>query len=123
MTTIQATVAGQGEVVTAISGPSRPADGMVLTVAAGSARPTARRQPTTFRIVFEIGDDVYHVAPLQPHPEVAAKAYRFRKLTGAGEVYDVRQTEEFTECDCIGFESHRKPCKHIRTLQAAGMLA
>jgi hypothetical protein len=39
-------------------------------------------KPSTFRITFTIGEDDYHVIPLRPHPEVAAKAFRFRKQGG-----------------------------------------
>jgi hypothetical protein len=80
------------------------------------------RQPQTFRITFQIAAEVYSVAPLTPHPETAVKAYRFRKHTGDGEVYDVRLTPEgYVECDCRGFQRWGH-CKHVRTLTVAGML-
>jgi hypothetical protein len=80
-------------------------------------------KPPTFTIVFEIAEDRYHVFPLAAHPEVAQAAFRFRKLTGAQEVYDVRlDAEGRAECDCPGCTYHGKPCKHLKTLVAAGML-
>src|SRR5437660_1783093 len=82
----------------------------------------ASKTPATFRITFTIGDDVYFVTPLPVHPEVASKAYRFWKQTGEQEVYDVRLADFGPECDCKGFLRWQKPCKHVRTLRAAGML-
>jgi hypothetical protein len=80
-------------------------------------------KPTTFTIVFAIGEDSYNVFPLAAHPEVAKAAYRFRKLTGDLAVYDVRLTLEgqgdFSRPGCT---FHGKPCKHIRSLVAAGMM-
>jgi hypothetical protein len=76
-------------------------------------------------VTFEIGEDRYHVFPLAAHPEVATHAYRLKKLTGKGEVYDVRRdTEGHVECSCPGHTYHRKgaPCKHLRALAAAGMV-
>jgi hypothetical protein len=89
-----------------------------------AARPI---KPSTFTITFTIGADDYHVVPLRPHPEVAAKAFRFRKQGGDRAVYDVRVAEHGPECDCPGF-THWHPkrgtlCKHVRTLKAAGMIA
>jgi hypothetical protein len=75
-----------------------------------------------FTITFTIGPDTYFAVPLRPHPEVASKAFRFLKQTGEQDVYDVCLTEHGPECDCRGFQRWRKPCKHVRTLQAAGML-
>ena len=74
-----------------------------------------------FTITFSIGENRYFVLPLAPHPEVAGRAYRFKKQTGDKEVYDVRQAEHGPECDCKGFLRWGH-CKHVRTLKAAGML-
>jgi hypothetical protein len=90
-------------------------------MATDAARRRAK-QAATFRITFTIGDDHYAIAVLRPDPEVAAKAFRFRKLTGGLEVYDVSLTEHGPRCECLGFLRWQKPCKHIRTLIAAGML-
>jgi hypothetical protein len=84
-------------------------------------------KPSTFRITFTIGEDDYHVVPLRPHPEVAAKAFRFRKQGGDQAVYDVRVAEHGPQCDCPGF-THWHPrrgtlCKHVKTLKAAGMIS
>jgi hypothetical protein len=80
------------------------------------------RRPATFRIVFQIGASEYGVIPLQPHPDVAAKAYRLRKRGPEPVSYDVRQTDAGTFCECRGFLRWGTPCKHIRALVAAGML-
>lgn len=81
-------------------------------------------KPVVFQVVFLIGPDRYQVEPLRGvHPEVARKAYRFWKQTGGQEVYDVRQAPEgFTECDCPGHQRWGTPCKHVKTLVAAGVL-
>jgi hypothetical protein len=82
-------------------------------------------KPQTFTIVFEIAEDRYHVFPLAIHPEVGRAAFRFKKLTGGQEVYDVRlDLEGHAECGCPGHVYHktRKPCKHLRALTAVGML-
>ena len=63
----------------------------------------------------------YAVTPLQPDPEVAAKAYRFLKLFGDRCTYDVQLNGHGPECECKGFLRWRKPCKHILCLVAAGM--
>ena len=82
-----------------------------------------RKTAHTFRITFTIGEDRYFVFPLRGiHPEVASKAYRFHKQTGEQEVYDVRLGEHGPECDCKGFTRWQTPCKHIRSLKAAGMI-
>jgi hypothetical protein len=90
---------------------------------ANVSKPRKSAKPPTVTITFQIGEDRYHVVPLAAHPEVAQAAYRFRKLTGGQEVYDVRLSPEgHAACDCPGCTYHRKPCKHLRTLAAAGML-
>jgi hypothetical protein len=87
------------------------------------ARRKTSKTPATFRITFTIGPDAYHVFPLRGiHPEVAAKAFRFQKQTGGQEVYDVRLGGHGPECDCKGYTRWQTPCKHIRSLKAAGML-
>jgi hypothetical protein len=82
-------------------------------------------QPSTFRVVFEIADDRYAVVPVTVHPEVAFKAFRMLKTTGAARInYDVIQQKDGTAtCECLGFlrHGHRIPCRHIRTLCACGM--
>lgn len=81
-------------------------------------------QPSTFKAFFEIGDDRYQITPITVHPEVAVRAYRVLKVTGAARVaYDCMQQEDGqAECDCIGqiTRGHRKPCRHLRTLVAFG---
>jgi hypothetical protein len=74
-----------------------------------------------FRITFQHGADEYIVVPLEPNPDIAKKAFRLRKLTGDGGIYDVRVTDDGAECDCPGFH-FRKCCKHCRMLKDARML-
>jgi hypothetical protein len=63
------------------------------------------------------------VDALAAHREVATDAYRFRKLTGNREVYDAHvSTAGHAECSCPGCTFHKKPCKHLKMLVAAGML-
>ena len=79
------------------------------------------QQASRFTITFGIGEDRYFVLPLAVHPEVASKAFRFKKQTGGKEVYDVRLAAHGPECDCRGFLRWGH-CKHVKTLKAAGML-
>jgi hypothetical protein len=74
-----------------------------------------------FRIRFIIEGLEYAIVPLQPDLAVASKAYRFIKLAGDRTTYDVHLGEHGAECECKGFLRWRKPCKHIKTLVAAGM--
>lgn len=93
------------------------------TVAAEAPRKQARVK--TFRIVFWIEGAAYQVIPLKPDPEVASKAYRFLKRDSRGKVtanYDVHVNGHGPECECKGYLRWRKPCKHIKTLAAAGMI-
>jgi hypothetical protein len=79
----------------------------------------------TFRIVFWIEGVAYTIIPLKPDPEVASRAYRFLKRDGRGRAtvnYDVHVNGHGPECECKGFLRWRKPCKHIKTLAAAGMI-
>src|SRR5262245_22726601 len=79
----------------------------------------------TFRIVFWIEGVAYQVIPLKPEAPVASRAYRFIKRDKKGRVtanYDVHVNGHGPECECKGFLRWRRPCKHIRTLAAAGMI-
>jgi hypothetical protein len=79
----------------------------------------------TFRIVFFIEGVAYTVIPLKPDPAVASKAYRLTKRDARGRVtacYDVHVNGHGPECECKGYLRWRKPCKHIKTLVAAGMI-
>jgi hypothetical protein len=79
----------------------------------------------SFKIRFIISGVTYSVIPLKPDPAVASKAYRFIKRDGKGRVvanYDVHVNGHGPECECKGYLRWRKPCKHIRTLIAAGMI-
>jgi hypothetical protein len=64
----------------------------------------------------------YLVVPLFPDPAVAIKAYRLQKQGGDGACYDVRLDEYGPHCECLGFLRWDRPCKHILSLQVAGML-
>lgn len=81
-----------------------------------------RSRPTTFRIVFQLGDDLYTVIPLPQVPAVR-KAYRVRKHDADGHEYDVALHHDgHISCECLGFLYHQRPCRHIRSLLAAGMI-
>jgi hypothetical protein len=90
--------------------------------------PAKRRRPprNTFRIRFSIEGAWYSVLPLRPDPAVARKAYRMAKLGPKGETtaeYDVSiSAEGHPACECKGFLRWHKPCRHLRTLAAAGMI-
>ena len=71
--------------------------------------------------VLEIGKASYTITRLEAHPEVALAAFRLQKADG--ESYDVRQAPSgWCECECKGFLRWSKPCKHIKALEAAGLL-
>jgi hypothetical protein len=101
---------------------------MLEVAAAPAAAPAKRRRPprNTFMIRFVIEGAWYSVVPLKPDPAVARKAFRMRKLGPKGErtaEYDVAiSAEGFPSCECKGFLRWHKPCRHLRTLAAAGMI-
>src|SRR5437763_16167100 len=96
--------------------------------AAAAPAPAKRRRPprNTFRIRFLVEGIWYAVVPLRPDPAVARKAYRMAKLGPNGEStaeYDVSVSAEgHPSCECKGFLRWHKPCRHLRTLAAAGMI-
>jgi hypothetical protein len=80
----------------------------------------------TFTITFHIEGVSYSVWPLRDvDPTVAARAYRMIRRDQQGKaqaVYDIRLSPEgHITCECRGFLRWGH-CKHIKTLQAAGML-
>jgi hypothetical protein len=95
---------------------------------AAAPAPAKRRRPprNTFRIRFLIEGAWYSVLPLRPDPAVARKAYRMAKFDPKGRVtdeYDVSiSAEGHPACECKGWLRWQKPCRHLRTLAAAGML-
>ena len=91
-----------------------------------ATKPRAEKQPRLFSITFAIGGTRYWVIPLRDiDPSVALKAYRLKKRDAEDRViaiYDIRQTPEgYVECDCPG-HTRWNHCRHVETLQAAGML-
>jgi hypothetical protein len=93
------------------------------TVSAEAPGPQARVK--TFRIVFWIEGVAYQVIPLKPDPQVASKAYRFIKRDSRGRLtanYDVHLDAHGPQCECKGYLRWKRPCKHIKTLAAAGMI-
>lgn len=66
----------------------------------------------------------YRLIRLEPNPAVAAPA--FRLLKDDGTFHDVRLERTGPECDCEDYNWCRRNrpegCKHIRALQAVGML-
>jgi hypothetical protein len=96
--------------------------------AAAAPAPAKRRRPpcNTFKIRFLVEGTWYAVVPLQPDPAVARRAYRMTKLGPNKETtaeYDVAiSAEGHPSCECKGFLRWHKPCRHLRTLAAAGMI-
>ena len=74
------------------------------------------------RRTLQIEKTEYLVIPLTPDPRVASKAYRLIKQGGDEAAYDVHVNEHGAHCECLGFLRWNKPCKHIRVLQAAGII-
>jgi hypothetical protein len=95
------------------------------TVAERPAR-QRRQQLRSFTIVFRVEGLDYFVIPLAPDPEVAVRAFRFKKADGT--TYDVSWNAEGRfSCECLGFLKHGmckdgRGCKHVRCLVAAGMM-
>jgi hypothetical protein len=93
-----------------------------------AAAPAKTRTPprNTFKIRFQIEGSWYSVVPLKPDPGVARKAYRMSKLDARGKPtaeYDVSiDAEGQPACECKGWLRYHKPCRHLRTLAAAGMI-
>jgi hypothetical protein len=78
--------------------------------------------PSNGPTIVRIGNADYLVSRLQPDPDVASKAFRLVKQSGNREVYDVYLDRYGPHCDCLGYLRWSKPCKHIRSLEAAGVL-
>ena len=100
-----------------------------MPTVAPAATPVKRRRPPRkgfFRIRFLIEGAWYSVVPLEPDPAVARKAYRMAKLGPKGErtaEYDVSiSADGHPNCECRGWLRWNKPCRHLRTLAAAGMI-
>ena len=75
-----------------------------------------------FSILFDIEGTTYKVFPLPCDPSVGSKAFRFAKQGGDGEVYDLYADANGVHCQCKGHLRWGTPCKHIKTLQAAGKI-
>lgn len=73
-------------------------------------------------MVFLIRNMSYAVVALDADPRVARKAFRLTKQGGDHASYDVHLDEHGPHCECLGFLRWSRPCKHIRTLQDAGMI-
>jgi hypothetical protein len=69
-----------------------------------------------------IDGQAYRVSRLDPHAEVATRAYQVEKLGDSGEVYHVRRTPQgWVECSCQGGQRWGH-CKHADALAALGCL-
>ncbi len=95
------------------------------TLSSGRKARQLRQVSGTCRLALAINATVYFVRPLQPHPEVSARAVRLTKTDGT--IYDVAITTHGAECSCPDFTFHRqgkdpKGCKHIAALRAVGLL-
>ena len=69
----------------------------------------------------------YLLTYLEPHPKVAASAWRLRKITPELTFYDVMLLPTGPECTCPDFifcREHKDPkgCKHIAALRAVRIL-
>ncbi len=73
-------------------------------------------------MTFLIRNMSYAVVRLDVDPRAARKAYRMIKQGGDGASYDVHLDEHGPHCECLGYLRWNRPCKHIRTLQGAGMI-
>jgi hypothetical protein len=73
-----------------------------------------------FQTFFHYRTDRYLVSPLDPERGDGGKGFRLQKLTGDGEVYDVRLTDQGPRCNCKGFR-YRGRCKHVAMLRLARM--
>ncbi len=93
-----------------------------MSTSTASAPPRQRQKQRSFSIRFLIDGLEYAVLPLRPDPAVASRAYRFVKRYGDRATYDVHVNGHGPECECKGWLRWRRPCKHIRTLAAAGMI-
>jgi hypothetical protein len=78
----------------------------------------------TARLVLLVNGIEYRLAPLDPHPGVARKAWRLTK--GDGTTYDVATTEHGPTCTCGDFNWRRErvgqACKHILSLTVTGLI-
>jgi hypothetical protein len=81
----------------------------------------AGKKEVAVLLLVVIAGQTYIAEPLDPHPDVARKAWRLFKSAGS-EVYDVRLTGRGPECDCKGFTRWQKPCKHCQALEALKLL-
>ena len=88
------------------------------------APPAAK--PLTVAMVISIDGTHYAVSPLAPAPD-ASKAYRFAKVGGDENVYDVEELAGVSRCDCADFVFRREGldtlgCKHIRAAWMMGLI-
>jgi hypothetical protein len=81
-------------------------------------------KPTDFKLVAQIGQDVYVLVPLQGDPRLVKLVVRFKKTTGHLDSYDVHlDVNGEWGCTCLGFCHHGMckdglGCKHVKTVRA-----
>ena len=76
------------------------------------------------RLFLEItnhrGSKLYMVTPIDPHPGMAARAWRLRQ---GKKVYDVAQDDKgLVTCTCADATYRDHLCKHAKALFARGLL-
>ena len=95
-----------------------------------TARRTTRKPPAephgVARLMLAINETTYTLRRVPADPSIAVRAFRLRKPDGT--TYHVAVTPHGPECDCPDWTFHRDGidpagCKHIRALNAVGLLA
>lgn len=85
-----------------------------------------RRKPPhgTARLTLTINGQEYTPRALEPHPQVAQRAWTLRKADGT--TYEVHWGKHGYHCDCPDFlwarENHGEYCKHVLALMVVGLL-
>jgi hypothetical protein len=84
---------------------------------ARSVKP-AREPHGVCRLTLVINATAYAVRPVRS--DWHARAWSLRKADGT--VYHLAAGEHGPECDCPDATFRDRPCKHIRSMQATGLL-
>jgi hypothetical protein len=75
------------------------------------------------RLTFIVESSPYSVVPLKTDPAVMRKAFKLTCLAPGGNTYCTGITADGSpSCECKGWLTYRRPCRHLRMLRAAGML-
>ena len=87
---------------------------------AGSARPPVRHG--TCRIYICINENTYTCSPVRRRPAKGVSVALALRKHGEGTVYGVVRTAAGNSCTCPDHRARGAECKHIRALQAVGIL-